>query len=157
MSIDGLSYYNGTLTQYATELMEYGVGNGKVIKIGEIGKTVIEDLCKNGIILLNVDIVVGQSTIFKYRNHPKTVKGANIPIENYHFIEEAIQKPLHIYEDISKKELVYVYTHPYVERKIIKVVVHPNHKKHGRICNLAKSWGVIHEEDMNGRQYRMVQ
>lgn len=84
-------------------------------------------------------------------------KGANIPIENYHFIEEAIQKPMHIYEDISKKELVYVYTHPYIEQKVVKVVVHPNYKKHGKVSNLAKSWGIVQEEDMKGRQYRMIQ
>ena len=157
MKTDKTTYYNGTLTQYATELIELGVGNGKVIKIGEIGESIIEDLRKNGIVLLDVDVIVGQSAIFKYRNHPKTAKGVNIPIEKYYFIEDAIQNPMHVYEDVSKKELVYVYTHPYIEQTIVKVVVHPSYKKHGRVCNLAKSWGIIHEEDMNGRQYRIIQ
>lgn len=157
MKKDKNSYYNGTLTQYAKELIELGIGNGKVIKIGEIDKSIVEDLRKNGIVLLDLDVIVGQSAIFKYRNHPKIAKSVNIPIEHYHFIEDAVQRPMHIYEDISKKELVYVYTHPYIEQKVVKVVVHPNYKKHGRVSNLAKSWGIIHEEDMNGRQYRMIQ
>ena len=29
------------------------------------------------------DIIVTQRQIFKYRNHPKTTKGANLPVEDY--------------------------------------------------------------------------
>ena len=52
-----------------------------------------------GLELHSKDIIVTQRQVFKYRHHPKTTKGANIPVEDYGIIEEALKNPAHIYED----------------------------------------------------------
>ena len=83
--------------------------------------------------------------------------GAVIPVDRYDLIEKALNTPLHIYEDMAQKELVYVFTYPYEHNRLVKVVVHPNYKLHGRlIINLAKSWGIVDESKMNTPQYKLM-
>ena len=115
-------------------------------------------LCKYGPngISGSQDIIVTQRQIFKYRNHPKTTKGANFPVEDYRIIEAALKNPTNIYEDTAQKHLVYVYTHPYREDRLMKVVVEPNFRSHGTVVNLAKSWGIVQHENMRGGQFRLV-
>ena len=38
----------------------------------------------------------------------------------------------------------------------MKVVIEPNHKSHGMIVNVAKSWGIVNPENMKESQYRMI-
>ena len=72
-------------------------------------------------------------------------------------IEKALTTPLHIYEDSAQKELVYVFTHPYEQSKLVKVVVHPNYKLNGKtIVNAAKSWGFVEESKMKALQYTLI-
>ena len=61
-----------------------------------------------------------------------------------------------MYEDTVQTRLVYVCTHPYQERRLVKVVVEPNYKYHGIVMNIAKSWGVVEQTKMNGTQYRRL-
>ena len=152
-----MDYYHGSLRQFAEELLANGRGNGQMIVVAQLDDEVIEDMSNRGVTLQSVSIVVTQQAVFKYAHHPKARKGVIIPVEQYDLIEKALTTPLHIYEDTAQKELVYVFTHPYDERKLVKVVVHPNYKMSGRqIINATKSWGIVKEEDMLGKQFRMI-
>ena len=115
-------------------------------------------LCKYGPngISGSQDIIVTQRQIFKYRNHPKTTKGANLPVEDYGIIEATLKNPTNIFEDTVQKHLVYVYTHPYYGDRLAKVVVEPNYRNRGTVINLAKSWGIVEKSKMNGIQYRKI-
>lgn len=77
-------------------------------------------------------------------------------MEDYGIIEAALKNPTNIYEDTAQKHLVYVYTHPYREDRLMKVVVEPNFRSHGTVVNLAKSWGIVQHENMRGGQFRLV-
>ena len=149
--------YQGSLRQFAEELLTNGRGNGQMIVIAQFDAIIIEDMCNKGIALQSTAIVVTQQAVFKYAHHPKSKKGAVIPIEHYDLIEKALTMPLHIYEDTAQKELVYVFTHPYEERKLVKVVVHPNYKLNGKtIVNAAKSWGFVSEESLENPQFVLI-
>ena len=149
--------YQGSLRQFAEELLTNGRGNGQMIVIAQFDAIIIEDMCNKGIALQSTAIVVTQQAVFKYAHHPKSKKGAVIPIEHYDLIEKALTIPLHIYEDTAQKELVYVFTHPYEERKLVKVVVHPNYKLNGKIIvNAAKSWGFVSEESLENPQFVLI-
>ena len=83
--------------------------------------------------------------------------GAVIPIEQYDLIENALKTPLHIYEDTAQKELVYVFTHPFEQSKLVKVVVHPNYRLNGKtIINAAKSWGFVSIESLENPQFVLI-
>ena len=152
-----IDFYQGSLREFAEELLANGRGNGQMIVIAQFDAIIIEDMCNKGIALQSTAIVVTQQAVFKYAHHPKSKKGAVIPIEHYDLIEKALTMPLHIYEDTAQKELVYVFTHPYEQNKLVKVVVHPNYKMSGKqIVNATKSWGIVKEEDMLGKQFRMI-
>jgi hypothetical protein len=151
-----LKYHRGSLPQFANDLLTKGRGDGKVCRICELSSTIIDDMKSAGLELHSKDIIVTQRQVFKYRHHPKTTKGANIPVEDYGIIEEALKNPAHIYEDTVQKHLVYVYTHPYHGDRLVKVVVEPNFKSHGTVVNLAKSWGIVQYENMRGGQFRLV-
>ena len=84
------------------------------------------------------DIIVTQRQIFKYRNHPKTTKGANLPVEDYGIIEATLKNPTNIFEDTVQKHLVYVYTHPYYGDRLAKVVVEPNYRSRGTVIDLLR-------------------
>ncbi len=142
--------------QFANDLLTKGRGDGEVCRICEISPVIINDMKTAGLELHSNDIIVTQRQIFKYRNHPKTTKGANLPVEDYGIIEAALKNPTNIYEDTAQKHLVYVYTHPYREDRLMKVVVEPNFRSHGTVVNLAKSWGIVQHENMRGGQFRLV-
>ena len=55
-----------------------------------------------------------------------------------------------------QNRLVYVCAHPYRNDRLVKVVIEPNHKSHGVIVNVAKSWGIVNPENMKETQYRMI-
>ena len=152
-----LKYYGGSLFQFATNLLTRGKGDGSVCRICEISPAIISDMLLKGLELQTKDIIITQRQVIKYRKHPKTNKGANIPLEDYVFIETALRNPLHIYEDTFQKHLVYVCTHTYCFDKLVKVVVEPNYRSHGIVINMAKSWGIVEKRKMKGKQYRQIQ
>ena len=152
-----MEYYQGSLRQFAEELLSNGRGNGQMLEVAQLDDKVVEDMRKKGVTLQSVSIVVTQQAIFKYAHHPKSKKGAVIPVEQYELIENALKTPLHIYEDTAQKEFVYVFTNPFEHERLVKVVVHPNYKLNGKtVVNAAKSWGFVKEEDMFGKQFRMI-
>ena len=152
-----LVFYNGTLQQFATTLLANERGDGSVCRICEIHPAIVDDMRAKGKPLYSNDIIITQRQIFKYRNHPKSAKGAAVPLVDYVLIEETLRNPEHIYEDTAQNRLVYVCTHPYHENKILKVVVDPDFKYRGTIINIAKSWGIVEENKMRGIQYRLIQ
>lgn len=151
-----LSLFAGTLQQFADTLFKTGRSMGQVKQIGRVDDIVREDMAKKGHNLETETIIVLDRTVLKYIGHPKESKGATVAITRYGEIETAINTPTHIYEDLNSKDLVYVYTHPYEKGKVIKVVVHPNYKYKGVTANVAKSWGVVNESDMNTHDYRLI-
>lgn len=152
-----MDYYQGSLRQFAEELLANGRGNGQMIVVAQVDDKVVEDMNNKGVTLHSISIVVTQQAIFKYVHHPKSKKGAVIPIEHYDLIEKALITPLHIYEDTAQKELVYVFTHPFEKRKLVKVVVHPNYRLDGKnIINAAKSWGFVSEESLENPQFVLI-
>lgn len=151
---DKARLYNGTLQEFAKDILASGRGNGRVFSPGRLHPLIEQDLAEKGESLISRDIVVTQKQIFKYRNHPKILKGAALPLHQYDLITRTIQAPTRIFEDTSKKSLAYVYIMPYNDLKVVKVVVQPNYRKHDAICNLAKSWGLVDGIDMLGKQYR---
>ena len=151
-----LVYYDGTLQQFASTLLANDRGDGSVCRICEIHPAIINDMISKGRLLSSKEIIITQRQIFKYRNHPKSAKGATVPLIDYAFIEKALQNPEHVYEDTVQNRLVYVCTHPYHKSKLVKVVVEPNHRGNGAIANVAKSWGIVNPENMKGEQFRMI-
>ena len=152
-----MDFYQGSLRQFAEELLANGRGNGQMIVVAQLDDKVVEDMSSKGVALQSTFIVVTQQAVFKYAHHPKSKKGAVIPVEHYDLIEKALTTPLHIYEDTAQKELVYVFTHPFEHERLVKVVVHPNYKLNGKtIINAAKSWGLVEESKMNAPQYVLI-
>ena len=151
-----LKIYKGTLCEFATNILTTGRGEGNVCRVCKISPTIADDMKAQGIELFSNDIIITQRQVFKYRKHPKTKKGANLPFEDYALIEATLKSPTHIYEDTVQKRLVYVCTHPYHNERLVKVVVEPNYKEHGSVINLAKSWGIVETSKMNGLQYRKI-
>ena len=152
-----MDFYQGSLRQFAEELLANGRGNGQMFMVAQLDDKVIEDMSNKGVVLQSVSIVVTQQAVFKYAHHPKTKKGAVIPVEHYDLIEKALTTPLHIYEDTAQKELVYVFTHPHEHSKLVKVVVHPNYKLNGKTTiNAAKSWGFVSEESLENPQFVLI-
>lgn len=152
-----MEYYQGSLRQFAEELLAKGRGNGQMVIVAQLDGAIIKDMNKKGMVLQSESIVVTQQTVFKYVHHPKSKKGAVIPIEQYDLIENALKTPLHIYEDTAQKELVYVFTHPFEQSKLVKVVVHPNYRLNGKtIINAAKSWGFVSVESLENPQFVLI-
>ena len=152
-----MDFYQGSLKQFAEELLANGKGNGQMVVVAQLDDKVIDDMSNKGVTLQSLSIVVTQQAIFKYAHHPKSKKGAVIPVEHYDLIEKALTTPLHIYEDTAQKELVYVFTHPYEQSKLVKVVVHPNYKLNGKTTiNAAKSWGFVSEESLENPQFVLI-
>ena len=152
-----LQVFSGTLQQFASEILRTGRSIGKVQQVGRVDDAIIADMAAKSVALQTESIIILDRTILKYLDHPKASKGATVPVESYGLVEKALKDPLHIYEDINSKELVYVYTHPYERSKVIKVVVHPNYKYKGATANVAKSWGVVDIDKMeDANQYRKI-
>ena len=95
--------YHGPLRDYASEILSLGRGNGRDFHASKIPTVIINDLAGRGTTLDTDETTITQRQIFKYRNHPKKRKGANLPVEDYPYIEKAIASPANIYADISKK------------------------------------------------------
>ena len=152
-----MEYYQGSLRQFAEELLANGRGNGQILVVAQLDDIVVKDMSYKGVTLQSVSIVVTQQAIFKYAHHPKSKKGAVIPVERYELIENALKTPLHIYEDTAQKELVYVFTNPFEQERLVKVVVHPNYKLNGKTAvNAAKSWGFVSEESLENPQFVLI-
>ena len=152
-----MEYYHGSLRQFAEELLANGRGNGQILEVAQLDDIVVEDMSNKGVTLQSVSIVVTQQVIFKYAHHSKSKKGAVIPVEQYELIENALKTPLHIYEDTAQKELVYVFTNPFEQERLVKVVVHPNYKLNGKtVVNAAKSWGFVSEESLENPQFVLI-
>ena len=152
-----MEYYQGNLRQFAEELLALGKGNGQMIVVAQLDDIIVDDMHNKGVTLHSVSIVDTQQVVFKYAHHPKWKKGAVIPVKEYGLIEKALNMPLHIYEDTAQKDLVYVFTHPSVHQKLVKVVVHPNYKLNGKtIINAAKSWGFVSVESLDNPQFVLI-
>ena len=146
----------GSLLDYAYEILSAGRGNGRDFCAGKVTPDIVNDLSRRGSKLETEIMSITQRQIFTYRDHPKERKGANLPFEDYLFIERALSTPTNIYVDISKKSLVYIVTTPYKQDKIVKVVLHPNYANKGKTTNLVKSWGIVKAEDMQSGQYIQI-
>ena len=152
-----LILFEGSLKDYAEMLLKEKRGDGSVFNLGEIHETVVKELSKRNIQLADTRIIVDQHSVTKYFAHPKDRKGAVLPIVEYELIEKAAKHPLKIYEDASHGDLVYIYSYPYKEAKLIKLVIQPNYYKNGRIYNNTKSWGIIQAANLNNpTQYRLI-
>jgi len=150
-------FYYGSLHDYAHEILSLGRGNGTDFCAGKVTPSIIKDLSNRKVNMETKNMTITQRQIFKYRCHPKEQKGANLPVEDYHYIEQALTSPTNIYVDASKKHLVYVVTTPYRLDKIVKVVLHPNYVNNGTTTNLVKSWGIVKAEDMQAEQYIRIE
>lgn len=123
-----MELYHGSLRQFVEELLSKGRCNGQMVVVVPLNEMVIEDAKKKGVELLSSTIVVTQNTSFKYAHYPKEKKGAVASVGNYDLIEKALRTPLHIYENPIQNEIIYVFTYPFDERKLVKVVAHSNYK-----------------------------
>lgn len=60
-----MEYYQGSLRQFAEELLAKGRGNGMMVEVAPVNELVIEDAMKKGLLFHSMTIVVTQNTIFK--------------------------------------------------------------------------------------------
>ena len=149
--------YKGTLREYTEELWINKRGDGSVVDLGEMHPAVISELVKKNIVLKDTRILVDQRSATKYFVHPKSKKGSLLPVDEYGLLEKAVKQPLKIFEDATQGDLVYIYSYPYKQGKIVKLVVQPNYRKNGRVYNNAKSWGIVQEGNLNNpKQYRLI-
>lgn len=152
-----LVLFEGSIKEYVDMILKEKRGNGSVIYLGKIHESIVNELSKKGLILVDTRIIVNQHSITKYFNHPKGKKGAVLPIEEYGLIEKAAKSPDKIYEDASHGGLVYIYSIPYQGKKLLKLVIQPNYYKNGRTYNNIKSWGIVQEANLNNpTQYRLI-
>lgn len=96
------------------------------------------------------------STVLKYRKHPKALKGATVPTNLMNLMSNAVTRPKNIYLDTSMKgkgALIFVGTVSKNRKKLIKAVIHTNYKHKGRRVHIAKSFGIVDKNDLNGKQY----
>ena len=149
--------YDGTLKEYIEELWKNKRGDGTVVKLGDIHPAIICELAKINILLEDTRVIIDQRSATKYFTHPKSKKGALLPIDEYELLEKAVVNPFKLYEDATQGDLVYIYSYPYTSGKLVKLVVQPNYQKNGRTYNNAKSWGIIQEGNLNNpKQYRLI-
>ena len=76
-----MDFYQGSLRQFAEELLANGRGNGQMFMVAQLDDKVIEDMSNKGVALQSISIVVTQQAVFKYAHHPKSKKGAVIPVD----------------------------------------------------------------------------
>lgn len=60
-----MDYYQGSLRQFAEELLAKGRGNGQLLVVAQLDDMVVEDMNNKGVTLQSVSIVVTQQVIFK--------------------------------------------------------------------------------------------
>ena len=145
-----------TIQQFADMVRDDAKPRGRIIYAGEIPAEIRRDYESKGLKLESNEVLIDDATILKYINHPKEAKGAVIDKDRYDEVAQVINNPTHIYEDTGQKDIIYVGTRNYSTGKVLKVVIHMNYMRRGRIYNLAKSIGVVDAVDMNGRQYRQI-
>lgn len=58
-----MEYYQGSLKQFAEELLAKGRGNGMMVEVAPVNELVIEDAMKKGLLFHSMTIVVTQNTI----------------------------------------------------------------------------------------------
>ena len=78
------------IREVSDNLLAKGKGNGQMVFVAQLDDAVIKDMNKKGVALQSDSIVVTQQAVFKYAHHPKSKKGAVIPIEQYDLIENSI-------------------------------------------------------------------
>ena len=120
---------------------------GRIIFAGVIPDEIKNDYEGRGLTLESNEVLIDDATIIKYIDHPKESKGAVIDVQRYNEVEQVINNPTHIYEDLQQKEIIY----------ILKVTIHPNYKKKGKTYNLAKSIGIVQQSNMESpTKYRKI-
>ena len=66
-----IAFYDGSLTEFAREILEQGRGNGSVCRICTVVPEIVADMRLKGQTLVSNDIIVTQKEVFKYRHHPR--------------------------------------------------------------------------------------
>jgi hypothetical protein len=79
--------YQGSLRQFAEELLANGRGNGKMVTVAQLDDAIIEDMRKKGVVLQSLSFVVTQQVVFKYVHHPKT---RNYPYEHNRLVKVVV-------------------------------------------------------------------
>lgn len=130
---------------------------GRIIFAGVIPDEIKNDYEGRGLTLESNEVLIDDATIIKYIDHPKESKGAVIDVQRYNEVEQVINNPTHIYEDLQQKEIIYIGTRDYETGNVLKVTIHPNYKKKGKTYNLAKSIGIVQQSNMESpTKYRKI-
>lgn len=157
MSFDSAGRETLTIQQFADIVRADAKPRGRIIYAGDIQEEIKRDYEAKGLTLQSNEVLIDDATIIKYIDHPKEEKGAVIDAKRYNEVAQVINNPTHIYEDLQQNEIIYVGTRDYETGKVLKVAIHPNYKKKGRVYNLAKSIGVVQESNMESEsKYRKI-
>ncbi|MDR1864083.1 MAG: hypothetical protein LBR08_00755 [Bacteroidales bacterium] len=146
--IKKLEEFEGSLQEFADEVLSSKHTSDVVKQLGRIDNTIIKDMKQKGVDLQSDSVFITDRKILKYLNHPKEKKGAVIDPKRYAKIEQLVKNPLNIYEDINSNTLVYVYTSDY-DQKVLKAIIHPNYTLNGNVINLLKSIGVVERRQLD--------
>lgn len=156
---NNMKYTDKNIHDFVNSILQENCSRGIFKCLDKLDDIIVFDMKTKGIELYNLDVVIKDEIILKYRNHPKAKKSATIDFNRFDELEMAIKKPLHIYEDLKSEYLVYVYTNIYDENKLLKVIVQPNYKlKKNQYINLVKSIGVVDKQQIENakQQYRKI-
>lgn len=162
---EGILIYglNGSKRRYTRDLQGFAdkvLASGRVRKsvyiFGKTNKAYLNDLFKKGIIVKSELAAITDKTILKYRNHPKTQKGATVNVHRFRMVEAAVKRPKNVYIDTNRSRLIYVSSVKYSKNKILKVVIEPNQKIGKRYYNQVVSIGVVDKNKMNAPQYTKI-
>lgn len=145
-----------SLQQFADEVFADGKKRGKTLIIGTIQSEIKLDYESKGFFLESEEVVIDDGTLLKYKVNTKEKKEAVIDNSRFAEVVEVVNNPAHIYEDTNQRDIVYVGTRDYATGKVLKIVIHPNYKKKGKVFNYAKSIGVVNEREMNHPQFRII-
>lgn len=138
----------GSLQFFTDVVLDDGMARGRSYKMGQIDQLVVDDLEKNGITPFTTDVTLMDDTIIKYVNHTKRKKGAAIDFAKMNKVEEAINHPKHIYQDVKHGTLIYVFANDYEAKRYVKAIVHINFNYKGKSINKLKSIGIVDKDKM---------
>ncbi|MBR1526925.1 MAG: hypothetical protein IJ640_09755 [Prevotella sp.] len=152
----GKRRYTRDLQSFSDRVLARGKSNGSLYIFGKTNKAYLSDLVRRGVKLKSDDAAITDRTILKYKNHPKSAKGASVSKHRFRMVESAVKHPKNVYIDTKRNRLVYVATVKYAPSKVIKVVIEPNQKIGRRYYNQVTSIGIVNAYNMREKQFLKI-
>lgn len=145
------------LERFANMVLRDGYKRGRYFRISNIDPFIRRHLEKNGVSLKGGnEVTISDKVIMKYPNHPKNSKNAAPKSKDYRMVALAVKKPTHIYLDTNRNTLIYVLTHRYSKKRVIKIVIEPNYERKKKYTNAITSIGIVHKSSFTQKHSHYI-